>query len=104
MNHTVNTIYHVTDQPTLDQVSSDLYCCASVQAEGFIHCCTKDQLAGVLERYYKGVSGLKLLTIDPRLLSAELVYENTLGGEELFPHVYGPINMSAVTAVEELTI
>ncbi len=97
------TIYHVTDQPTLDQISDNAYTCASLQQEGFIHCCTHGQLAGVLQRYYQGVSDLKLLTIDPQLLEPKLVYENTVGGEELFPHVYGAINMSSVRAVEDLT-
>lgn len=102
MNNPAETIYHVTDQSTLDRVDDELYRCASLQSEGFIHCCTRQQLDGVLSRYYQGLSGLKLLTINPLLLATAPVYENTVGGEELFPHVYGPINMNAVTAVEDV--
>ena len=102
MTSAEETIYHVTDQPTLDKVADDTYTCDSLEAEGFIHCCTKDQLAGVLERYYQGVTGLKLLKIDTASLTARLIYENTVGGEELFPHVYGPINMNAVVDVSNL--
>ncbi|MEM7256667.1 MAG: DUF952 domain-containing protein [Pseudomonadota bacterium] len=97
-----DTIYHVTDQATLEAASNEQYSCASLDSEQFIHCCTTDQLAGVLERYYQGATGLKLLTINVALLEAKLVYENTVGGEESFPHVYGPINLSAVTNVEDI--
>lgn len=102
MNDSIARIYHVTDQATLNSVVDGKYSCASLQQEGFIHCCKQDQLAGVLERYYQGVSGLKRLEIDPDKLSARLVYENTVGGEELFPHIYGTINMDAVLSVTDI--
>jgi len=57
------------------------------------------QLKGVIERYYSGATGLLLLHIDSDLLRSELVFENTVGGEELFPHVYGEINMDAVVQI-----
>ena len=59
-------------------------------------------MKGVLERYYQGVSNLQLLEIASDRLDAKLVYENTTGGEELFPHIYGPINMTSVIAITEL--
>ena len=31
-----------------------------------------------------------------------MVAENLTGGDELFPHIYGPIPVAAVTAVIEL--
>lgn len=98
-----DTIYHITDQATIDQSVNGNYACESLRSENFIHCCTEAQIDGVLERYYQGVTGLKLLTINAQQLDAKLVYENTVGGEELFPHVYGPINLSAVTAIEAIT-
>ena len=103
MSELNNRIYHVTDQPSLDAAANGSYTCASLQQEGFIHCCKREQLAGVLERYYQGATGLKLLEINPELLSAKLVYENTVGGEELFPHIYGAINIDAVLSVEDLS-
>ena len=41
-----------------------------------------------------------LLRIDPDLLGVEVVEENLEGGDEPFPHVYAPIPVEAVTAVE----
>lgn len=67
------------------------YRCASLDTEGFIHCCTAQQLPGVVERYYTGQNDLYLLTIAAEALDVPMVMENTVGGEELFPHVYGPI-------------
>ncbi len=93
-------IFHVAQASDVELASqSGSYRCESIEAEGFVHCCKPEQLQGVLERYYRGVKGLLLLHIDSGLLQSELVYENTVGGEELFPHVYGSINMDAVVQV-----
>ena len=59
-------------------------------------------MQGVIERYYSDVTGLLLMHIDTELLTTELVYENTVGGDELFPHVYGEINMDAVVQIAPL--
>lgn len=93
-------IFHVAQASDIELASqSGSYSCESIKAEGFIHCCKPEQLQGVLERYYSGVKGLLLMHIDSDLLQPELVYENTVGGEELFPHVYGVINMDAVVQI-----
>ena len=102
MNETASRIYHVTEQSALDAVTDGQYTCESLAQEGFIHCCTQYQLEGVLERYYQGASGLKQLEIDTEKLVARLVFENTVGGDELFPHVYGKINMDAVVSVSDI--
>jgi uncharacterized protein (DUF952 family) len=69
--------------------------------EGFIHCSTKEQVSGVLERYYAGVNNLILLHIDETKLAAELKYEEATN-KELFPHVFGPINKEAIVRMERL--
>lgn len=96
-------IYHVSDQQSLSRANeTGSYACDSLDKEGFIHCCKKQQLTGVLERYYQGVTDLRVLEIEVVRLTSKLVYENTVGGAELFPHVYGAINMDAVTDVVNL--
>ena len=69
--------------------------------DGFIHCCTPAQLAGVLKRYFKGASGLVLLHLDESKLKAELKYEPSTSDEK-FPHLYGAINCDAVVRTEGL--
>ena len=70
--------------------------------EGFIHLSTADQVAGVRERFYSGVTNLVLLHVDETLLTAPLVDEQVGDGPEPFPHLYGPLNVDAVVRVEDL--
>jgi uncharacterized protein (DUF952 family) len=73
----------------------------TLRQEGFIHCATREQVQGVLEKYFTGQKKLLLLHIYTEQLKAELRYEVATHGEK-FPHVYGPINGDAVVSVEEL--
>jgi uncharacterized protein (DUF952 family) len=70
--------------------------------EGFIHLSTRDQVAGVLDRFYRGVPDLVLLHVDESRLQAPLVYERVGDAPEPFPHLYGPLDVDAVVAVEDL--
>lgn len=71
--------------------------------EGFIHCSYADQVAGVADTFYRGVTEpLVLLTVDTARVGSEVIAENAGGGIELFPHVYGPIPVAAVAAVTAL--
>ena len=89
-------IYHIVLPEIWDQVRGDrLYRHESLAAEGFIHCSYEDQLEGVIGRYYAHHDELVILTIDPNKLSARLVAEPSTGGE-IYPHIYGPLNMTAV--------
>ena len=42
-----------------------------------------------------------LLFIDPDKVEAEIIYENLEGGEQLFPHIYGELNVDAVVKVAQ---
>jgi uncharacterized protein (DUF952 family) len=64
----------------------------SLEEEGFVHCAYPDQAAGVAERYYADAGDLVLLRIDPTGLDVRV--------EHGFPHVYGPIPVTAVTSTE----
>ena len=66
--------------------------------EGFIHCSTRDQLEDTANRFYGDLDQLVVLTIDPRLVPSPIVLEPPAPGADiLFPHVYGPIPMAAIT-------
>jgi uncharacterized protein (DUF952 family) len=85
---------------------SGTYRTDSLASEGFIHCSTRSQIVGVANTFYCGQQGLVLLVIDPSKLEPALKWEPpavpgpTHAREgELFPHVYGPINLDAVTNV-----
>jgi uncharacterized protein (DUF952 family) len=70
---------------------------ASVGVEGFIHASKPNQVLGVANRFYQGRQDLLLLWIDLQRLGPELRYEPADG--DLFPHIYGALNLDAVIAV-----
>jgi glutathione S-transferase len=72
----------------------------TLEEEGFIHCSRASQVAGVADRFYRGVPDLVLLTIDERLVTSEVRYESVPGSDESFPHVYGPLDVDAVVSAE----
>lgn len=93
-------IYHIALQEDLAEYTPDIdYRCHSLTSEGFIHCCDRHQLHGVVNRYYQTVDEVMLMILDVDKLVAPLIHENTVGGSELFPHVYGPINAEAVVQI-----
>jgi uncharacterized protein (DUF952 family) len=71
--------------------------------EGFIHCSYREQVSAVANRLFAGRRDLVVLEIDPRKLSCPIVDENLEGGPELYPHIYGPLPMTAVVAIHPLT-
>jgi uncharacterized protein (DUF952 family) len=94
-------ILHITTK-TLWNMAQRLgqYTAPSLASEGFIHCSTPSQVVATAERFYAGQRGLILLVIDPARLRAEVKYEaGTDKPGESFPHVYGTINLDAVTRV-----
>ncbi len=74
------------------------YTTGSLETEGFIHFSTGRQLLRTANKFYRGNRNVVLLSIDPKRLAAELRYEPIEGGQE-FPHLYGQLNLDAVTAV-----
>lgn len=97
------TILHITHASEwADAQRKGYYSVPGLVTEGFIHCSTPSQVVGVAERYYAGQHELLLLVIEPGRLEAEVKYEpGTDKPDELFPHVYGRINLDAVTRVLE---
>ncbi len=73
---------------------------SSLQLEGFIHFSTPQQVVKTAGRYYMNQTGLLLLLVEPTQLTAELRYEMPANAAELFPHLYGPLNMDAVVDVQ----
>jgi uncharacterized protein (DUF952 family) len=104
-------IYHLTSrQAWRDAQQRAEYRAESLESEDFIHCSTRTQVLPVAEKYYKGQPDMLLLAIDPALLTSELRWEPPSGGApppgvpegDLFPHIYGPINLDAVLKVYDL--
>jgi uncharacterized protein (DUF952 family) len=94
-------IYHIASRADWQSAQKNgSYTADSLAAEGFIHCSKAEQVAGVAERFYAGRRGLVLLVIDPQRLSSDLRYEaGSDKPDELFPHIYGPLNLEAVASI-----
>jgi uncharacterized protein (DUF952 family) len=92
-----SVLLHVASVPDYEAaIERSEYCCQSLSTEGFIHCCEPSQFAGVVDRYFKNAGTFMLVIIDEAALPVGVVRENTVGGTELFPHLYTPLPLAAV--------
>lgn len=97
------TIFHITKRDDWERARREgSYQAPSLASEGFIHCSTRDQVIQTANRLFRGQSALVLLEIDTDQVGAEIKYENCEGGQENFPHIYGPLNLISVVRVMAL--
>lgn len=93
-------IFHITSRAEADKARrAGVYVAAAFDRDGFIHCSYARQLTRVADANFHGRTDLVLLKIDRDGVGCVVVDENLEGGSDLFPHVYGPLPMSAVTAI-----
>jgi uncharacterized protein (DUF952 family) len=77
----------------------------TLEEVGFIHASFEHQVAAVATTFYADVSEpLVVLVIDPDALESPLVVEDVEGADDAFPHIYGPLNPSAVVAVRPAAV
>ena len=69
--------------------------------DGFIHFSSPAQVAETARRHFSGQAGLFLIAIDADALGDSLRWEPSRN-DELFPHLYGELDLGAVIAVLEL--
>lgn len=106
-------IYHITSRAEWDTAqASGSYRAPSLEKEGFIHCSTAKQVVPVANAFYRGQSGLVLLCIDPDRVEPDVRFEPPVHPQtgqlepekpDLFPHIYGALNIGAVVDVLPLT-
>ena len=66
-------------------------------ADGYIHLSSAEQLAETVAKHFAEQSGLHIAAVDLARLGALVRWEKSRGGQ-LFPHIYGALPFSAVTA------
>ena len=69
--------------------------------DGFIHFSTASQVAETARKHFFGQTGLFLIEIDADTLGAALRWEPSRN-DELFPHLYGELDLGAVIGVLEM--
>jgi len=99
------TIYHMCrrDEWTMAQPHGIYSGSSQDMADGFIHFSTGTQVVASAQKHRAGQSELVLLTVSARALGENLKWELSRGGD-LFPHLYGPLPVDAVTSVDELPL
>lgn len=82
------------------------YTAPSLETEGFIHCSTEKQVLHVANAFYRGKNDLVLLVLNEAALKPGLKWEAPAGPSaagisesDSFPHIFGPINLTAVASV-----
>jgi uncharacterized protein (DUF952 family) len=104
-------IYHITSRSAwIEARERGDYRAESLSTEGFIHCSTEEQVLPVAHQYFEGQNDLVLLVIESALLKPNLKWEPPAEGApppgvpegDLFPHIYGPINLDAIVKVLDI--
>lgn len=102
VRHAKRPIFHVTARPEwLAAEERGEYLHASLDREGFIHCSEAGQIEDVLARYFADADELVALQLDPERLEGVLRYDMA-DNLQIYPHIYSPISLSAVTGVHEI--
>ena len=93
-------IYHLTTvEEWEDAQDKGSYEPPSYQREGFIHCATEEQVESVQQRLFQNSENTVKLVIDPSRLTQRLQYDRDEEQQQEFPHIYGPLNLEAVTQI-----
>ena len=96
-------IFHIVLPEVWAAFDTDLYRASSLESEGFIHCSFADQLDSVIERYYSGAEEIVVLEIETDELMSRVLNEASTGNE-IYPHIYGPINRDAIVGVQRRNV
>jgi uncharacterized protein (DUF952 family) len=97
----MSVILHITRRKQWEKAKlTGVYRGDTLDSQGFIHCSTPQQIVKVANALFHGQKGLVLLYIATSRVQSEIRYESA-GGEELYPHIYGPLNIDAVVNVSD---
>jgi uncharacterized protein (DUF952 family) len=71
--------------------------------DGFIHFSLGSQLVETARKHFAGLSGLLLIEVDADALGEALRWERSRH-DELFPHLYGELDLGAVLSVHNMRV
>jgi uncharacterized protein (DUF952 family) len=91
--------YKILTAEQMAQLEADgTFAGAPVDVEdGFIHLSTADQLDETASKHFAGQDNLHIAAVDLEALEGTVKWEPSRGGA-LFPHIHGPLPLSAVIA------
>ena len=92
-------IFHISKREQWEKTKLErVYRTDTLASQGYIHCSNSQQIVKVANVKYHGQKELVLLYITTDRVQSEIKYENA-GNEELYPHIYGPLNIDAIVNV-----
>jgi uncharacterized protein (DUF952 family) len=101
----MSLIYKIVDTPSwCHAIQSGEFTGAAIdRQDGFIHFSAANQVAETLQKHFARKPDLMLITVDADLLGEALKWEVSRA-DELFPHLYGNLPISAVVDQIELPV
>lgn len=98
-SRTAGVAYHLVPTEVWErQKDAPQYLPEAFEADGFIHCTNGlEELLAVANRYYTGDHRpYRVLILKVDLIDSPVRYDDP---NEIFPHIYGPLNLSAVVGM-----
>jgi uncharacterized protein (DUF952 family) len=93
-------LLHITQRAAWEAAKTrGEYRADSLEADGFIHASLPDQAVGTANLIYRGIPDLVILAIDDERVRVEVKWEPAPDAQ-VYPHIYGPLNLDAVVAVK----
>ncbi|HEY8539732.1 MAG TPA: DUF952 domain-containing protein [Steroidobacteraceae bacterium] len=98
------SLFHLAPIKAIERAArAGQYTPESLSTRGFIHCSYAHQVQQIADTLFHDSADLALLEIDPARVDARIIDGASPGRTEAYPHIYGPLPMSAVLSVRELT-
>ncbi len=108
-----NYIYHLVSEEEFKNLLKDgYYLPLRFENDGFIHCSSENSVISVAEAYYSKIMDLILLKLDKNKIESVVKYEDPApvegtGNKHIqnsvkFPHIYGPLNQSAICGIGKM--
>jgi uncharacterized protein (DUF952 family) len=66
-------------------------------ADGYIHLSTAEQLTETVDKHFAGQNDLHIAAVDLEALGDDVKWEKSRG-DQLFPHLYGVLELEAILA------
>lgn len=89
-------LYHLTETEAWEMaLEKGFYAPPSLETEGFIHFSTEAQLLQTAARYFAHTDELVVLEVSEKKVKSILKWEPSTQ-EELFPHVYGRLELDMI--------
>ncbi|PJZ41384.1 hypothetical protein CH370_11340 [Leptospira kmetyi] len=106
-----NIIYNIASKKDYEEaLKKGFYITDSLSSEGFIHSSKKNQVEDTANRIFAARKDLVLLFVNTDRLKSPLKFEASSSskfskedGKNIFPHIYGPLNVDAIEKVLEIS-